>query len=377
MSLGLGIFLSSLFLGIIFLFNATKDRWNWKKILLVWPLIVILVVGVIGGGGLYIYNQYENRLIVYDTYLNIPLNASEADVIFLIGDDYLQRSYNKDKSAVYISYFEEDIGQHIRFREDKIWRISCHSESSYSCPSLNRIRLHDSANEVKENLGEPDIVSVTDDNLERMWIYKKFNIYMMLSKGKVDSFGIFEPSLGIPELQDNQYDFRDLNQFKSGDKKITIKEIPLIVDESSKSLIDLDLFNEIIDASSDGDKVVWGEYVALKEKNNKEQTPTGSELKALAKEASKKEEEKDKEQNEWEDVPEGYVLDKPGINVKIKWSKLKKGMATYQVEKLLGAPIRKEGRYWYYSEDRRDGAHITFIYNSNAGVREVSSFKVP
>ena len=200
---------------------------------------------------------------------------------------------------------------------------------------------------------------------------------MMLSKGKVDSFGIFEPSLGIPELQDNQYDFRDLNQFKSGDKKITIKEIPLIVDESSKSLIDLDLFNEIIDASSDGDKVVWGEYVALKEKNNKEQTPTGSELKALAKEASKKEEEKDKEQNEWEDVPEGYVLDKPGINVKIKWSQLKKGMAKYQVVKLLGEPVRKEGKYWYYTEDRREGAHIRFTYNSTASVNEVYTFETP
>jgi len=37
MTLGLGIFLSLLFLGTIALFIATKDRWNWKKIIL-WPL---------------------------------------------------------------------------------------------------------------------------------------------------------------------------------------------------------------------------------------------------------------------------------------------------------------------------------------------------
>jgi len=68
MTLGLGIFLSSLFLGVIYLFVVTKDRWNWKKILFVWPLIVILVVGVIGGGGFYIYNYCENKPITYDTY---------------------------------------------------------------------------------------------------------------------------------------------------------------------------------------------------------------------------------------------------------------------------------------------------------------------
>ena len=49
MSLGLGIFLSSLFLGIIFLFVSTKDRWNWKKILFIWPLCFVLIVGVVGG----------------------------------------------------------------------------------------------------------------------------------------------------------------------------------------------------------------------------------------------------------------------------------------------------------------------------------------
>ena len=31
MTLGLGIFLSAFFLGTIYLYGQTKDRWNWKE----------------------------------------------------------------------------------------------------------------------------------------------------------------------------------------------------------------------------------------------------------------------------------------------------------------------------------------------------------
>jgi len=31
MNLGLAIFLSSLFIGMIWLYSFTKDKWNWKK----------------------------------------------------------------------------------------------------------------------------------------------------------------------------------------------------------------------------------------------------------------------------------------------------------------------------------------------------------
>lgn len=44
MTLGEGIFYSSLVLGIIGLSNAAKGRWNWKKIIL-WPSGVVAVAG--------------------------------------------------------------------------------------------------------------------------------------------------------------------------------------------------------------------------------------------------------------------------------------------------------------------------------------------
>jgi membrane protein YdbS with pleckstrin-like domain len=60
MELGTGILLSAVFLGTVALFIATKDRWNWKKIFL-WPLGVIVGLGVVGGSIAYLYQQYEDR----------------------------------------------------------------------------------------------------------------------------------------------------------------------------------------------------------------------------------------------------------------------------------------------------------------------------
>jgi len=351
-SLFLGvIFLSSLFLGVIFLFVSTKDRWNWKKILLIWPLCIVLVVGVVGGVAFYIYNQYENRLKVYDAYLDISLNTSESDLMFLKGDGYTIKDYTKDKRYVYYHYEMDDkYSFDLRLRNNKMWRISCHSDNVYGCPSLNTITLYDSADEIKEKLGEPDIVNASDDNLERMWIYKNYNIYMMLSKGKIDGYGIFEPSLGIPEYNDIEHDYRDFNKFKFGDKKVTIKEIPFIVSEDSASLIDLALLNEIIDASSDGDEVVWSEYISLKDKRNKVQAK----------------EEKSDSGNRFELLVQGD---------REKWFSLKEGMTMFQVETLLGKPLSTEGGvfvYWYYTKNQaKSGAHVYFY------VQKVSGWKMP
>ena len=52
MNLGLAIFLSAIFLGSIWLYYITKDRWNWKKIwmktLKYLGLIILLIAIIIG-----------------------------------------------------------------------------------------------------------------------------------------------------------------------------------------------------------------------------------------------------------------------------------------------------------------------------------------
>jgi len=375
MTLGLGIFLSSLFLGVIFLsslFLGVIYLFNWKKILFIWPLCIVLVVGVIGSVGFYIYNQYENKPKAYDTYLDIPLNATESDLYFLKGDEYIGKRYTKDMSRFSYTYEMHDNNYlYIRFKENKIWRISCYSDTEYECPSLNNIHIRDSATSVRKRLGEPDHILSSDDNIERIWAYEKFNIYIILSKGAVDSFGIFEPSLSIPEYQHNEYEFRDYINYKFSwtEKKLSIKEVPNLEDEEENNKIN-ELLLEIISRSSDGDEVVWSEYVALKEKQDEAIRITIEEIKAAEKKKKAQQQAKAKElaKAKAKAREKAVATNIPSITkANTKWSQLKKGMAKYQVEKILGNPVRKEGSYWYYTEDRREGAHIYFSWNTGRG----------
>jgi len=408
MTLGLGIFLSSLFLGVIYLFVATKDRWNWKKILFIWPLYFVLVVGVIGGTGFYIYNQYENKPKAYDTYLDIPLNATENDLIFIKGDGYDVKQYDSDKNNIYIRYQEDKENEYthnIRLKEGKVWRISCFSNRSYDCPPINKISLKYKISEVEERLGKPDYESSSDDSTERLWIYEKLNLYMNLKQGKIKTIGIFDPSLGLPEHADSKYDFIDI--YQDGDKKLTIKEIPFTVDEEGNKIIDINILNEINAASSEGDEVVWSEYVALKEKQDeanaaakerdrieglkaaeehkKAQEQKKAELeklKAKARKLGKAEELAKANKQKQADIDAFRKAGDDTFNT--NWQKLKKGLATYQVYKLLGKPVKQEGNtrnygkmYWYYSENRRDGAHVLFKENRSIKVDEIESWKAP
>jgi len=365
MTLGLGIFLSSLFLGIIYLFVSTKDRWNWKKILFIWPLYFVLVVGVIGGAGFYIYNYYESKTKIYDTYLNISLNASENDLIFIKGDGYDVKKYDSGKNNIYIAYQENKKNEYthnIRLKEGKVWRISCSSNRSYDCPPINKISLNYTTSEVEERLGKPDYESSNDDSTERLWVYERLNVYMNLKQGKIVSIGIFDPSLGLPKYADTKYVFIDLNQY--GDKKLTIKEIPLIVDEEGHEKVDKNLLNEIKAASSEGDEVVWGEFVASREKKIKEQDSWTDKY-------TKKSEGQAKD----EKVDGGNRFLQLRQDISKNWLALKKGMTMFQVEKLLGKPLRTEGSayvYWYYTKNQgKGGAHVYF-YSEN-----VSGWKMP
>jgi len=58
MSIGTAIFLSSLFLGLVALFAATKDRWRWGQFVKRLALTVasILLLAALAWGGVYLWS---------------------------------------------------------------------------------------------------------------------------------------------------------------------------------------------------------------------------------------------------------------------------------------------------------------------------------
>src|SRR5207253_4773538 len=81
MSLGLGIFLSSLFLGTIVLFIITRERWRWKRILLGFMGFLAIFATTF-----YTYIVIQRMPQVQNAAWGISLNTSKSDVKFLKGE---------------------------------------------------------------------------------------------------------------------------------------------------------------------------------------------------------------------------------------------------------------------------------------------------
>lgn len=185
MSLGLGIFLSSIFLGWVALFIGTKDRWNWKKLTL-WPVGIIAALCV----ALWAYSLIEDRPKVEHAFWDIPLNASKSDVKFIKGEasereDDMWRYITKDQSGNWSTAY------YVHFEEDKVWAISFYANGfSRWETNIQGIRIGDKIDVVRRKFGEPSHVSASNNELKRLHTYNLYNVVFELEKNEVVGLGI-------------------------------------------------------------------------------------------------------------------------------------------------------------------------------------------
>lgn len=191
MELGTGIFLSAIFLGTLALFIATKDRWNWKKILL-WPLGIILGLALIGGSIGYAYQWYENRPKKLTELWGVSLNDTEADVKFKKGEP--TKRYDDDIWA-YRPYATIEGDYVIYFKNSRV-RAVIYFGSMLNAPSVHGVGNYDSVHELEANLGPPSYVSRSKDEIRRAYSFDKFNIVVHFEKGNISALGINDPALG-------------------------------------------------------------------------------------------------------------------------------------------------------------------------------------
>lgn len=191
MELGTGIFLSAVFLGTLALFIFTKDRWNWKKIFL-WPLGVIVVLGVVGGSIAYLYQQYEDRPQKLTELWGVSLNDSAEDVKFKKGEP--TRILENDH-WVYRPY-ETIEGDYVVYFKNNRVRSVMYFGPMHNSPSLHGVGHYDSHQELDAKLGPPSYVSRSKDELRRAYSYEKFNVVVHFAAGNMSALGIYDPTLG-------------------------------------------------------------------------------------------------------------------------------------------------------------------------------------
>lgn len=197
MELGTGVFLSALFLGTIALFVATKDRWNWKKILL-WPIGLIFSISLISIGAYFLYQKYEKWPRTATGLWEVYLYQKKTDVKFKKGNpqninDNLW-TYEIDKYGNYCYVLFGEDGE----MKDKVLRIFFYGDSFYkiSNPFLEDVLKSSSYKDLEDKIGKPSSMSISEDELSRTYCYDNYNIAVEFQQDNLKGIGIYIPKYG-------------------------------------------------------------------------------------------------------------------------------------------------------------------------------------
>lgn len=198
MSIGDGIFLSAVLLSVVGLFAATKDRWNWRRVLR-WVIGLPVALGALLAAGLWAYSKYEDRPVAQVEFEGLRLAATPADVRFLKGEP-IQRHSTEDRwvfSAHSSSGEPEDAVLIVQFREGKLRHVTYWAnERQIVRPYLLGFSLGSDYEAVLQKLGAPSNVSTSVDGLTRLLSFARYNVFFEFERGRVRSFGIFDSATG-------------------------------------------------------------------------------------------------------------------------------------------------------------------------------------
>ena len=206
MKLGTSILASALFLGFVALFIATRNQWNWMKIIkkVFYSVCVLtLIIGVIAGG-VYFWNTWPKK---EHSYIGINLGDTKQDVLFKYGNP---NKYSTDNDWFYELNREEfsdnrvsSLGFGVNFEKDKVRFISFNGTSKYKLEyGLQGIYLEDSIDKITKVFGNKYELNSTKDGKNRIYIYPKYNLFFVLHTNEIYEMGVFDSKTGPVKFVD-------------------------------------------------------------------------------------------------------------------------------------------------------------------------------
>lgn len=190
----LGILLAVVFLLIVALLTLSRNGWNWNTKIL-WLLGALSGLAIMIGAAIYmsVPSLYEPE--VENDFWGIPLDATRPEIKSRRGepetqeDDlwvYRQQDQYSDAWSTYI----------IRFENKQIWYILYRGTDRWSSPSLQGVRLNDSADQLRNAFGKPSQVLASDDEFSGIHSYSDYRVFFWLENGAVSGYGIYNPAWG-------------------------------------------------------------------------------------------------------------------------------------------------------------------------------------
>ena len=253
MTIGSSIFFGSLMVAMAILYVATKDRWNWKKVIkraLLIPVAVLLIIGAL----IWIYSEIQDRPTKQREFQGIKLGDSKENVLFKKGatpkgidtlpdgfypdfiietkiakhgpwENYQDRTNiikNKDREkqvkifgdtvAFPAEMPDKEIGEIIRsyvdrnrnvlsyndldivLKNDKavIIRRICSDDDYYT--GLNHVECKDSYQELENKLGKAKFIKCSKDSLTRLYSFPQYQSAYVVNKDGIKQLIVYEPT---------------------------------------------------------------------------------------------------------------------------------------------------------------------------------------
>jgi len=189
-----GIFLAAAFLAIVALLTLSRNGRNWNAKIL-WLLAALAALAIVIGAAIYVGVPSLYQPHVENDFWGIALDATKPEIKSRRGEPqmqqdelwlYRQRDQYSDAWSTYLIRFENKQIRYILYRGTDRW----------SSPSLQGVRLKDSAEQVRKTFGEPSHISASGDESQKIYSYSGYRVFFWLEHGKVTGYGIYNPAWG-------------------------------------------------------------------------------------------------------------------------------------------------------------------------------------
>ena len=180
MTIGTGIFLSSILLFIAVIYYLTRDRLKWKKIIGYGTGVII--IGVIGMASFLYYDSLPKKLSGLD---GIELGDTEQSVILKKGKPSHRKIIEENEKTAF--YYRDELSDTPEFlvrltQEGKVDLVGAIKNNEINWFEANGVWLGMDYTNVVKRLGEPDSI---DEGNSMVCHYRKFNMLIDIRDSEV------------------------------------------------------------------------------------------------------------------------------------------------------------------------------------------------
>ena len=203
MTIGDGIFYSTLLLILAGSIYAISVRGKWKtvgKVFSVFVLVVAVCAGIFYG-----YDQYQSRpqsspppatpepLTAVTEYMGVKLGASRVDVTLKLGAPQEESSLvtPTGKRRDVLTYYDFQVILEGEEVADSVFMVCSSGTYKYGRELLG-LSITDSEDIVLKELGTPTNESINKDGLQKIMNYKELNLSLILAKEQVEQICMTE-----------------------------------------------------------------------------------------------------------------------------------------------------------------------------------------